>query len=94
MKLNKKLIGTLLAVVLVVACGIFSVAALEDSEEALCCDDYRGTATRVLDWVMYGEDCEALCQTYCPECGTIFDTWWGTYCPCPHNHPSRTPEGN
>ena len=83
MKLNKKLIGVLLAVVFVASCGIIAVSALEDAWP--CCDDYRGTAERVLYHRLYGEDCNATVQTYCIECGTIFDTYSGTWCPCPHD---------
>ena len=83
MKLNKKLIGALLAVVLVASCGIFAVSALEDAWP--CCDNYRGTATEVLEHWISGEDCEAHVRTYCPECGTIFDDYVGIWCPCTHD---------
>ena len=84
MKLNKKLIGALLAVVLAISCCFIAVSAYE--EVYWCCDDFRGVAERILDYQPIGEDCISTVQTYCPECGTIFDTWTGTFIPCPHDH--------
>lgn len=82
MKLNKKFIGTLLAIILVASCGIVAVSALEEAWP--CCDNYRGTAERILYHDKMGPDCIAEIETYCPECGTIFDHYSMTFGRCPH----------
>ena len=85
----KKFICLIMAVILVAAYGVIAVSAFDAIEiepMRMCCDDYRGTATRILSFQKFGDGCESTVQTYCIECGTIFDTYTGIWIPCPHGH--------
>ncbi len=83
----KRLVTLILAVIIIVTCGILSASAIEETAAYTpCCSRFAGRAERILDYFKSGEDCTSTVQTYCPKCGKIFDTWTGIYCPCPHNH--------
>ena len=81
----KRLVTLILAVIIIVTCGILSASAIEETAAYThCCPRFAGRATRINEHIPFGDGCEANVTTYCPKCGTEFDTYTGIWNPCPH----------
>ena len=86
----KKLFCIAFAIIFVVVASAIDIntAHVEDvlEQKGSCCDNYRGTSERYVPGThdRSGEGCQSWLQKYCASCGTVFDTWYGTYNICPH----------
>jgi len=86
----KKLLCIAFAALFIVATSAIAIHAahIDDTFEpmATCCPNYRGTSIRVIEgtheWL--GDGCQSWMESFCASCGTVFDTWYGSYNICPH----------
>jgi len=82
---SKKNLKRLISFALVISMLMCSMIILSVSAEEEACSHTGGTALRLLEHNKSGGNCSGTAQTYCPQCGIIWDTYKFNMNPCPGN---------